>query len=128
MKSPKETRHHEDIEGLEMLQAVTDAFYSKVKEDERVNYFFRWVDLKQQSCKMQEFLAHALGATKSYSGKSLGSAHGHLMEIGLNQGHFNIIKKHLSDSFLETGVSSQFAKTIEDMVEQFRKSIFIDNP
>lgn len=90
------------IGGINAVNAAVDIFYSKVIQDERINHFFRHIDINRQSGKLKAFLAYAFGAPIPYNGKSMRAAHQHMH---LTETHFNAVAGHLVETLVELKVS-----------------------
>lgn len=90
------------IGGMPSVNAAVDIFYAKVIQDERINHFFRHIDMTRQSGKLKAFLAYAFGAPMQYNGKSMRAAHQHMH---LTETHFNAVAGHLVETLVELKVS-----------------------
>jgi len=89
------------IGGMPAVEAAVDIFYGKVMQDDRVNHFFRHINMQNQSGKLKAFLAFAFGAPIPYSGKGLREAHKHMQ---LEEIHFNAVAEHLAGTLQELKV------------------------
>lgn len=81
--------------GINAVNAAVDTFYEKVMQDERINHFFRHIDMNRQSGKFKVFLACAFGAPIQYGGRSMREAHAHMH---LTAEHFDAVSGHLIDT------------------------------
>lgn len=90
------------IGGMTAVNAAVDIFYSKVIQDDRINHFFRHIDINKQSGKLKAFLAYAFGAPMPYNGKNMRAAHQHMH---LTETHFNAVAGHLVETLIELKVS-----------------------
>ena len=104
----------EKIGGMQAVDVAVNVFYDHVINDDRINHFFRWVDMETQSYKMKNFLAYALGAPINSSGISLKESHSHLVKAGLNDEHFDAVVENLVATLRELGIA-------EDLIEQVGK-------
>ena len=104
----------EQLGGMQAVDVAVNVFYAHVINDERINHFFRWVDMETQSYKMKTFLAYVLGAPINFSGKSLKESHSHLVKAGLNDEHFDAVVENLIATLRELGIP-------EDLIEQVGK-------
>ena len=66
---------YERIGGEKAIDAAVDLFYKKVMADNRINRFFKDINLKKQSQKLKAFLAYAFGGPNKYTGRTLREAH-----------------------------------------------------
>lgn len=92
------------IGGMNAVNAAVDIFYAKVIQDERINHFFRHIDMATQSGKLKAFLAYAFGAPMNYSGKSMRAAHQHMH---LTELHFDAVAGHLVTTLQELNVPQE---------------------
>lgn len=120
---PEKRTLYERIGGMKVLSLAVDNFYQKVQDDDHINFFFRWVDMEKQSCKLREYIAHALGAPISYAGKPMHEAHRHLTAIGLNDDHFDRMKLHFITSFQESSVPEELIWEVDKVIEKARMMI-----
>ncbi len=95
---------YERLGGSEAVNAAVDIFYRKMLLDERVNYFFAGVDMTQQIQKQKSFLTMVFGGPHHYSGKNMRDGHRHLVKMGLNDTHVDIVIEHLGNTLKELGV------------------------
>jgi hemoglobin len=111
------------IGGMNVVDAAVNIFYAHVIADARISYFFRWVDMENQSYKMKAFLAYALGAPLNYSGKSLKTAHSHLVDAGLNDEHFDAVLEDLVLTLRELGIAEDLIGKVGKIAETTRDDI-----
>ncbi len=95
---------YERLGGVEAVNAAVDIFYRKMLLDDRVNYFFAGVDMTQQIQKQKSFLTMVFGGPHHYSGKNMRDGHRHLVKMGLNDTHVDIVIEHLGNTLKELGV------------------------
>jgi len=95
---------YERLGGSEAVNAAVDIFYRKMLSDDRVNYFFAGVDMTQQIQKQKSFLTMVFGGPHHYSGKNMRDGHRHLVKMGLNDTHVDIVIEHLGNTLKELGV------------------------
>ena len=105
-EKPAEKTLYEKLPEGAVAQAV-DKFYEKVLADDRVNGFFKGVDMDRQRRMQTAFLTYAFGGPNAYEGKDLRAAHAHLVAKGLNDTHFDIIVEHLGTTLKEMGVGDE---------------------
>ncbi len=113
----------ERIGGMDAVNAAVDIFYAKVRADERVRYFFNGIDMEKQAYKLKGFIAYAFGAKMAYTGKSMRNAHAHLVEDGLNEGHFNIVMQHLAATLQDLGVPEELILEAGAIAESTRHDV-----
>ena len=103
-EKPAEPTLYEKL-GDEAIAKAVDKFYEKVLADDRVNGFFKGVDMNRQRAMQTAFLTYAFGGPNHYQGRDLRAVHAHLVARGLNDTHFDIILEHLGNTLKEMGVS-----------------------
>ena|SRR5688500_7653067 len=113
----------EKLGGMQAVDVAVNVFYAHVINDERINHFFRWVDMENQSYKMKTFLAYALGAPINFSGKSLKESHSHLVKAGLNDEHFDAVVENLIATLRELGIPEDLIEQVEKITEGTRDDI-----
>ncbi len=95
---------YERIGGKDALDAAVESFYQKVLSDDRIKHFFDGIDMAKQRGKQKVFLAFAFGGPVKYTGKDMREGHKHLVEKGLNDGHFDAVAENLQATLTELGV------------------------
>jgi hemoglobin len=123
METQEKTSLFDQIGGMSAVNAAVNIFYFKVRNDERISHFFRWVDMEKQSQKLKTFLAYAFGAPLSYTGKSMADAHSHLLKEGLNDTHFNAVLEHLVATLQELNVPNELIAEAGKVAESTREAI-----
>jgi hemoglobin len=117
----------EQLGGMQAVDVAVNVFYAHVMNDERINYFFRWVDMETQSYKMKTFLAYAFGAPINFSGKSLKESHSHLVKAGLNDEHFDAVIENLIATLRELGIAEALIEQVGKIAESTRDDILRSN-
>ncbi|MCI5220843.1 MAG: group 1 truncated hemoglobin [Candidatus Electrothrix sp. LOE2] len=105
------------------MKAAVDGFYVKVLADDRVNGFFKGVDMDRQRAMQTAFLTFAFGGPNHYEGKDLRAAHAHLVAKGLNDTHFDVILEHLGATLKELGVKDELIQHAADVANSVRGDI-----
>ena len=113
----------ERIGGEKAIDAAVDLFYKKVMADNRINYFFKDINLIKQSQKLKAFLAYAFGGPNKYTGRPLREVHAHLVKKGLNDSHFDAVLENLGNSLKELGVTDDLIKEAANIAESVRNEI-----
>lgn len=93
----------ERLGGAAAVEAAVEIFYRKVLADERINGFFKGVDMKRQARSQRAFLTMLMGGPNSYTGANLRTGHQRL--AGLNDGHFDAVVEHLAATLKELGAA-----------------------
>ena len=114
---------YERIGGEKAIDAAVDLFYKKVMADNRINRFFKDINLKKQSQKLKAFLAYAFGGPNKYTGRTLREAHAKLVEKGLNDSHFDAVLENLGNSLKDLGVPEDLITEAANIAESVRNDI-----
>jgi len=109
--------------GAPALDIVVDKFYAHVLEDNRINQFFRGVDMPSLRQHQKSFLAYAFGGTPAYDGRTLRAAHGNPRGMGLNDDHFDAVIENLSMTLQEVGVASELIDEVRLVAESVRADV-----
>lgn len=113
----------EKLGGMQAVDTAVNVFYDHVINDERVNRFFRWVNMETQSYKMKKFLAYAFGAPIDFPPISLKESHSHLLKAGLNDEHFDAVVENLVATLRQLGIAEDLIKQVEGIAEGTREDI-----
>lgn len=113
----------ERIGGEKAIDAAVDLFYKKVMADNRINHFFKDINLNKQSQKLKAFLADAFGGPNKYTGRPLREAHTHLVKKGLNDSHFDAVLENLGNSLKELGVPEDLIEEATKIAESVRNEV-----
>ncbi len=114
---------YEQIGGAAAVDKAVDLFYRKVLSDDRISHFFDDTDMEAQAAKQKAFITMALGGPNNYTGLDMRAAHKHLVERGLNDGHFDAVVENLGNTLLEMGVGEETVKAIADKLEGLRDDV-----
>lgn len=120
---PVEPSFYEQIGGEKAVDAAVDLFYKKVLADDRVNGFFKGVDMNRQRGMQKGFLTFAFGGPNNYAGRDLRAAHAHLVQRGLNDTHFDIILEHLGAALTELKVKPELIQKAAEIANSVRKDV-----
>lgn len=111
---------YEQLGGEAAIDAAVDLFYTKVLADERIKHFFDGVDMKKQARMQKGFLVFAFGGPNNYSGKGMAAAHKKLVELGLNDSHFDAVVENLGNTLKEMGVADELIAQAASVAESVR--------
>lgn len=123
MESRNSDSLFEQLGGMQTVDLAINIFYAYVMNDARINHFFRWVDMENQSYKMKTFLAYALGAPIKFSGRSLRESHSHLVAAGLNDEHFDAVLENLTGTLRQLGIAEDLIEKVTKVAEGSRDDI-----
>ncbi|MCU7873868.1 MAG: group 1 truncated hemoglobin [Candidatus Thiodiazotropha sp. (ex Lucinoma borealis)] len=114
---------YERLGGESAVDTAVDIFYRKVLLDDRVNEFFGGVDMQQQAVKQKGFLKMVFGGTHNYPGKDMREGHKHLLNLGLNDIHVDIIIEHLGGTLKELGAADADISEVATIAESVRDDV-----
>ena len=121
--TPAEPSLYEQLGGEKAIDVAVDKFYDKVLADDRVNGFFKGVDMDRQRAMQKGFLTFAFGGPNNYAGRDLRAVHAHLVARGLNDTHFDIIVEHLGATLKEMGVSDELIAHAAKIANSVRNDV-----
>jgi hemoglobin len=113
----------EKLGGAESVSTAVDIFYRKVMRDARINYFFFGVNITEQAEKQKAFLTMAFGGPHAYTGRDMHRSHAKLINMGLNDRHFDIVMEHLKATLEELGVESTLIENVLAIAESTREDV-----
>jgi hemoglobin len=114
---------YEQLGGEPAVNAAVDIFYRKVIADARINTFFFGVDMAQQAAKQKAFLTMAFGGPHHYTGLDMRKGHAKLVQLGLNDKHFDIVLDHLGGTLRELGVAENLIAQVIAIAESTREDV-----
>ena len=98
-------------------------FYEKVLAGDRVNQFFRGIDMDAQCAKLNAFLTMGFGGPNSYTGQDLREGHRHLVRGGLNEGHFDVALEQINATLVELNVPADLVSEVMAAAEGLRADV-----
>lgn len=110
------------IGGEPALQATVAEFYSRLIVDEKLEKFFRDVDVEKLKTHQFKFLKLALTKIPSTIDvpKLLLDKHARLFDMGLDETHFDVVAGHLVDTLKSLGVSDELVGEVVGIVGPLR--------
>ena len=114
---------YERIGGEPAVNAAVDLFYRKVLNDHRINRFFDNADMEKQIAKQRAFFTMAFGGPNNYTGKDMRNAHAHLVDMGLNDSHFDAVMEHLGATLIELDVPQELIAEAATIAESTRNDV-----
>ena len=119
MSKPEQKSLYDQLGGQPAVDAAVDTFYRKVLRDARINRFFDGVDMDKQIAKQKAFLTMVFDGPANYTGKDMRAGHAHLVKMGLNDSHVDVVIELLGQTLSELGV----AKPLIDQVAALANSV-----
>jgi hemoglobin len=114
---------YEQIGGAAAVERAVDIFYRRMLLDERVASYFETVDMDRQRAKQKAFLTMVLGGPNDYTGKDMRTAHAHLVQRGLNDGHVDLVIEHLGATLKELGASDEQVAAVAAIANSVRNDV-----
>jgi hemoglobin len=109
--------------GAAAVDAAVNIFYRKVIADQRINHFFAGVDMEKQAAKQRAFLTMAFGGPHHYTGQDMRRGHARLVEMGLNDSHFDAVLEHLDATLKELNVPGELIAEVIAIAESTRNDV-----
>ena len=114
---------YEQIGGSAAVDAAVDIFYRKVLKDARIKKFFKGVDMNQQIARQKAFLTMVFGGPVAYTGKDMRAAHARLVQMGMNDSHFDAVVELLGATLTELKVPKELIGKIAAIAESVRADV-----
>jgi len=114
---------YEQLGGEAAVNAAVDIFYRKVLSDDRINEFFKDVDMEKQAAKQKAFLTMAFGGPHNYTGLDMRLGHAHLVARGLNDSHVDAVIENLGATLRELGVKDELIAQVAAIAESTRNDV-----
>lgn len=109
--------------GEAAINAAVDIFYDKVLDDYRINRFFSKTDMAKQAAHLKAFMTVAFGGPNEYTGRSLRDGHARLVNLGLNDSHFDAVMEHLGATLQELNAPAELIAEAASLVESVRGDV-----
>lgn len=119
----QESSLYERIGGEAAVNAAVDVFYGKVMDDYRINRFFGKSDMAKQAEHLKTFMTVAFGGPNNYTGRSLRDGHARLVNMGLNDSHYDVVMEHLGATLQELNVPADLIAEAAAIVESVRGEV-----
>lgn len=113
----------ERLGGQEAVNTAVDIFYRKMLTDERVSHFFDGIEMEQQILKQKGFLTMVFGGPNRYNGKNMREGHAHLLKLGLNDSHVDIVINHLGATLKELGAAPEDIEKVAAIANSVRNDV-----
>ena len=110
--------------GEAAVDAAVDKFYDRVLADDRINHFFKGIDMQQQRQYQKAFLTFAFGGASQYNGRSMRQAYRRLVEqMNLSDKHFDAVVENLAATLKELGVADELIQETVGVAESVRGEV-----
>lgn len=114
---------YQRIGGEAAVSAAVELFYRKVLADYRINRFFDNADMEKQLAKQKAFFTMAFGGPNNYTGKDMRTAHARLVEMGMNDFHFDVVMELLGATMKELNVPDELIAEAAAIAEGARNDV-----
>lgn len=114
---------YEQLGGEAAVNAAVDIFYRKVLNDPRIERFFENVDMEKQAAKQKAFLTFAFGGPNNYTGLDMRKAHARLVDMGLDDSHFDAVMDDLGATLKELNVPAHLIAQAAAIAESTRNDV-----
>ncbi len=114
---------YEEIGGEGAVNAAVDIFYDKVLKDDRIKHFFDGVNMQKQASKQKAFLTMAFGGPHNYTGEDMRKGHARLVQMGLNDSHFDAVMENIGATLTELNVPGELIAQAAAIAESTRKDV-----
>jgi hemoglobin len=118
----------ESLGGAGAVDVVVDTFYRKVLLDDRISHFFEDIDMDRQRAKQKSFLTMAFGGPHAYSGKDMKEGHAHLVRMGLDDTHVDVVIELLGETLREHQVPEPMISQVASIAESVRNDVLGREP
>ncbi|MBM3202585.1 group 1 truncated hemoglobin [Candidatus Woesearchaeota archaeon] len=122
-QNTQNTSLYERLGGAAAVDAAVTIFYRKVIADSRINSFFAGVDMEKQAAKQKAFLTMAFGGPHNYTGLDMRRGHARLVEMGLNDSHFDAVLENLGATLQELNVPAAMIAEVTSIAESTRNDV-----
>lgn len=110
----------EKLGSEKVLFQLVGEFYNLVLEDERINGFFKDVDMIKLRQHQLSFLSSILGGPEEYSGRSMHAAH---RVLQLKEHHFTAVAENLVEVLRRFEVSEEDIAEVVARVSRYKEAI-----
>jgi hemoglobin len=117
------TSLYERLGGSKAMKRAVEDFYDKMLADPRVARFFSGTDMARQKAKQIAFLTMVTGGPVEYTGKDMRDGHAHLLKLGLNDSHVDVVIEHLGATLKELGAAAQDIEAVAALANSVRDDV-----
>jgi len=109
---------YERIGGKATVEKACRLLYVNILRDDRINQFFKNIDMKKQERMMNSFMTYICGGPSLYTGRDMRRAHEKVVKEGLNDAHVDAMLEDVSAVLHELNVPQD---TITEVISVFEK-------
>ncbi len=106
--------------GFATVSKIVREFYREVLQSPSLKHYFEGAQMERIIDHQTKFIAHVLGGPAEYTGRELGTAHGHLAITGAA---FAEVAAILQETLEDAGMESDDVATVMGIVASARGSV-----
>lgn len=114
---------YDEIGGKNAVELASIKLYYHILEDDRINDFFKDIDIRKQSVKMNAFLTYIFGGPSLYTGRNMRKSHKSVVERGLNDGHVDAMLENVHTVLNEMEIAPELQKQVLAKLEKHRDDV-----
>ncbi len=114
---------YEQIGGKNAVELASIKLYYHILEDDRIKEFFKDIDIKKQSIKMNAFLTYIFGGPSLYTGRNMRKSHKAVVERGLNDSHVDAMLENVHTTLNEMEIAPELQKQVMAKLEKHRDDV-----
>lgn len=120
MTSTSDAPLFDRLGGSAAIDAAVDAFHERVAEDDRVNGYFRGVDMEPLLRHQKAFFAAGTGGPVEYDGREVAAVHA---PLAIDDEAFDVFVGHLEATLVAFEVPPRERDELLAMLEEYRPAV-----
>lgn len=113
----------DQLGGKNAVELASIKLYYHILEDDRIKDFFKNIDIKKQSVKMNAFLTYIFGGPSLYTGRNMRKSHKAAVEHGLNDSHVDAMLENVHITLNEMEIAPDLQKQVLAKLEKHRDDV-----
>jgi len=114
----------ERIGGEQAVELAVIRLYENIMNDDRINHFFKHLDIENLIGHQKRFLTFAFGGNSNYVGLTMRNAHKRLVEeYGVNDSHFDAVLDNLRMTLVELSLQEELIQEVLYIAESTRDDV-----
>jgi hemoglobin len=114
---------YEKIGGKKTVEKAAHFLYVNILKDDRINIFFKDIDIEKQKRKMTAFLNYIFGGPSLYIGKDMRRAHENVVAKGLSDEHVDAMMECVSKALTEIDIDKETIGEVIKTIEAHRDDV-----
>ncbi|WP_196140693.1 group 1 truncated hemoglobin [Aliikangiella sp. G2MR2-5] len=111
------------VGGDAAVEAAVNLFYENFINEPKIKGFFTDVDHDEQLVKLRKFFKSIMGGEEEFNRVELRDVHAPLVEKGLNDSHYDIFIKIMTQTLNELDIPVEIAEDFVELCESFRDDV-----